>query len=111
MNEYVYKAGGTPADQVAKNFADAYDELNGSKSYVMDALDMKSTNQKRAERKLQMSADELGHAMSIIEETDGMMAEADASTKTLWMAMKDRLLGYGAWIKTLHADYKATKTA
>lgn len=107
MNDYTHKSAGTLADHVAKNYMEAYDELNGAKTYVMDAIDMKHTNQKRSEKKLQMSADELGHAVAIIEETDGMLTEAaDEATKILWAAMKDRLMGYAAWIKTLHADYK-----
>lgn len=106
MNEYMNHTSGTVAETVAKCYLEAYDELNGSKTYIMDAIDMHGTNRKRADKKQVMSADELGHASGIIEEVDGMMEQADESTRTLWEAMKNQLMGYMAWIKTLHAEYK-----
>lgn len=106
MNEYMNHAAGTLAEHVAKCYLEAYDELNGAKTYIMDALDMYGTNRKRADKKQTMSADEVGHASVIIDDVDAMMHEADESTKTLWEAMKNQLMGYMAWIKTLHAEYK-----
>lgn len=106
MNEYINHSAGTLAEHVAKCYLEAYDELNGGKTYIMDAIDMHGTNRKRADKKMQMSADELGHAAGIIEDVDGMMDGADESTKTLWEAMKNQLMGYMAWIKTLHTEYK-----
>lgn len=107
MNEYMNHTAGTVAEHVAKCYVEAYDELNGAKTYIMDALDMHGTNRKRADKKQEMSADEVEHATTIIEDVDGMMNTADESTKTLWEAMKNQLMGYMAWVKTLHAEYKA----
>lgn len=106
MNEYMNHAASTLAEHVAKCYLEAYDELNGAKTYIMDALDMHGTNRKRADKKQSMSTDEVDHATSIIEDVDSMMEDADESTKTLWEAMKNQLIGYMAWVKTLHAEYK-----
>lgn len=106
MNEYMNHSAVTLAEHVAKCYIEAYDELNGAKTYIMDALDMHGTNRKRADKKQGMSADEVGHATDIIADVDGMMDGADESVRVLWEAMKNQLMGYMAWIKTLHAEYK-----
>lgn len=106
MNEYISHTAVNLAEHVAKCYLEAYDELNGAKTYIMDAINMHKTDHKRADKSQARSYDEVTHATEIIEDADGMMEGADESTKTLWEAMKSQLMGYMAWIKTLHTQYK-----
>lgn len=106
MNEYMNHKSDTVSGHVAKSYLEAYDELNGAKTYIMEAVDMHRTDRKKADKKQSMSLDEVMHATAIIEEVDGMMDTADESTQTLWKAMKEQLMGYMGWIKQLHTEYK-----
>lgn len=113
MNEYAEHQVHNLAECVAKYYIDAYDELNGAKTYIMEALDLNRTNRKMADRRQMRSFDELNHAAGIMEDVEIRISEAEsagdataATVRTMWSAMKDRLMGYMAWIKTLHAEYK-----
>ena len=68
MNEYADHKVHNLADCVAKYYIDAYDELNGAKTYIMEALDLNRTNRKMADRRQMRSFDELNHAAGIMED-------------------------------------------
>lgn len=114
MNEYADHHTHSLADCVAKYYIDAYDELNSAKTYIMEAIDLQPTNKRMADRRQIRSSDELGHAMGIMEDVEEKIKAAEdkgdataATVRTMWAAMKDRLMGYMAWIKTVHTEYKS----
>lgn len=114
MMEYAdHKTHGL-ADCVAKYYLDAYDELNGAKGYIMEAIDLQPTNKRMADRRQIRSADEIGHAAGIMEDVEEKIKAAEEkgdetapTVRIMWKAMHDRLMGYMAWIKTLHTEYKS----
>lgn len=100
-------------DSVIENVEEAYDELDGSKKYIKQAMRSKSTDRAMADRLVTMSAEELGHADSIMEGIEAMLnkAEKDGMTcapimRKIWAVMRERMVGYKAWIMKEHDEYK-----
>lgn len=92
---------------------DIYDEYDGSKKYIMEAIKIKSTDKVRADGLVKKSADELGHGESLSADVTKMLEKAKtennpcyATLSMVWYNIKKRQDGYAAWIRTMHEQYK-----
>lgn len=90
-----------------------YDEYDGSKKYIMEAIKLKPTDKARADSLVTMSAQEKGHGDNLSASVGKMLekAKADgnpcyATLAMVWHHIKQRQDGYAAWILTMHEQYK-----
>lgn len=90
-----------------------YDEYDGSKAYIMEAIRLKDSDKPRADSRVVMSAQELTHGDTLSANVTKMMekAKADnhpcyATLAMVWHHIKKRQDGYAAWIRALHEQYK-----
>lgn len=107
MEEY------TLIDKVVENIEEAYDELDGSKKYIKQAIRSKATDRAMADRLVTMSAEELGHADSIAEGVEAMLSKAERDNiacapivRKFWAMTRERMADYKAWVLKMHDDYK-----
>lgn len=101
-------------NDIIDNMMEAYEELDGAKKYIKTAMKYRSTDRKMADRLVVMSAEELGHADSICEGIEAMLTKAEGEDddcafvlRKVWSHLKERMNGYKAWIKNMHAEYKS----
>lgn len=92
---------------------DIYDEYDGSKKYINEAIKLKTTDKVRADSLVKKSADELGHGESLSADVVKILEKAKAegnpcyaTLAMVWHHIKKRQDGYAAWIKTMHEQYK-----
>lgn len=90
-----------------------YDEYDGSKKYINEAISLKPTDKARADKLVTMSAQELCHGNELSATVDRMMekAKADgnpcyATLAMVWHHIKARQAGYAAWILSMQEQYK-----
>lgn len=90
-----------------------YDEYDGSKKYIMEAIKLKPIDKARADSLVTMSAQEKGHGDNLSASVGKMLekAKADgnpcyATLAMVWHHIKQRQDGYAAWILTMHEQYK-----
>lgn len=90
-----------------------YDELDGAKGYIKDAIRLKSADRGIADARIQMSAQEIGHADNLTASVNKMMEKMRADSNEcypvlskVWTHIHERQEGYKAWIKTMHEQYK-----
>lgn len=90
-----------------------YDEYDGSKKYINEAIAKKTTDKSRADELVAMSAQELGHGNKLTATVDKMMERAKteknpcyATLAMVWHHVKKRQAGYAAWILAMHDQYK-----
>lgn len=107
MEEY------TLIDSIIENIEEAYDELDGSKKYIKQAIRSKPTDRSMADRLVQMSAEELGHSDSIIEGVEAMLAKAEREgvacvpvLRKMHSVLRERMADYKSWILKMHDEYK-----
>lgn len=98
---------------IVDTMMEIYDEYDGSKKYINEAIALKPTDKARADKLVTMSAQELGHGNELGATVDKMMekAKADgnpcyATLAMVWHHIKKRQAGYAAWILTMHEQYK-----
>lgn len=106
-----------PAMDMASHLTDVmmkvYDELDGAKEYINAAIAHKPVNSEAAESFYVFSTQELQHGetlMKIITSSlEKMKSGGDECYDTLskvWSHMKERQIGYAAWIRQMQAQYK-----
>lgn len=100
-------------DKAIENIEEAYDELDGSKKYIKQAIRSKSTDRAMADRLVTMSTEELGHADSIAEGVEAMLTKAEKDgmscapmMRKVWAVLRERMADYKAWILKMHDEYK-----
>lgn len=91
---------------------DIYDELDGAKAYVKEAMKLKQVDKSIADNRLSMSAQELGHADNLTAAVNKMMERMKSDKHPcydvlakVWTHIHTRQDGYKAWIKTMHEQY------
>lgn len=92
---------------------EVYDEYDGSKAYIMEAIRLKDTDRPRADSRVAMSAQELAHGDTLSMSVGKLLEKAKADNNPcyatlvmVWHHIKKRQDGYAAWIRTLHEQYK-----
>ena len=92
---------------------EVYEEYDGAKKYIKEAIAMKATDKARAETLVQMSAQELGHGDLLSASVNRMLEKAKAEGNPcyavlamVWNHIRQRQAGYAAWIRTMHEQYK-----
>ena len=100
-------------NDIIDTMMEAYDELDGAKKYIKEAFRFRDENRAMAEKLVTMSAEELNHAENLCAGVEAMLAKAKADNNgcyetihKVWTHIKERMSGYKAWIKQLHAEYK-----
>lgn len=88
-----------------------YDELDGAKEYINAAISHKAVDETLANNLCNMSAQELQHAeilMNSITSTLKDMKDGACydTLSIVWEHVKERQMGYAAWIRQMHAQYK-----
>lgn len=90
-----------------------YDEYDGSKKYINEAIAMKAKDKARAESLVVMSSQEKAHGDGLAAEVEKLLmkAKADgnpcyATLAMVWHHIHKRQAGYAAWILTMHDQYK-----
>ena len=90
-----------------------YDEYDGSKKYINEAIALKPADKARADELVAMSAQELGHGNKLSANIGKMLEKAKsennpcyATLAMVWHHIKQRQDGYAAWILTMHDQYK-----
>lgn len=90
-----------------------YDEYDGAKKYINEAIKIKSKDKTRADELVQMSAQELGHGEKLTAAVGKMLEKMKTDNNPcydtlhlVWTRIKERQDGYNAWIKTMHERYK-----
>lgn len=98
---------------IVDTMMEIYDEYDGSKKYINEAIKLKSTDRARADGLVQMSAQELSHGDTLSAAVGKMLEKAKAENNPcystlamVWHHIKKRQDGYAAWIKTMHEQYK-----
>jgi hypothetical protein len=98
---------------IVDTMMEIYDEYDGSKKYINEAIAKKSTDKVRADKLVAMSAQELGHGNELSATVDKMLDKAKAegnpcyaTLAMVWHYIKARQAGYAAWILTMHDQYK-----
>ncbi len=101
-------------NDIIDSMMEVYDELDGSKGYVKDAMRLKMVDKSIADTRLSMSAQEMSHADNLTASVNKMMEKLKAEKNDcygvlskVWMHVHQRQQGYRAWIKNLHDQYKA----
>lgn len=92
---------------------EVYDEYDGSKAYIMEAIKLRDTDKARADTRVKMSAEELSHGGMLTENVGKMLEKAKAEKNPcyatlamVWHHVRKRQDGYAAWIKQMHEQYK-----
>lgn len=100
-------------NDIVDTMMDIYEELDGSKKYIMEAFKMRDQNPETTGRLVTMSADEKRHAESLSEGVTAMLKKAKESENPcyetlnkVWLHIKSRQDGYRAWIEHMHEKYK-----
>lgn len=90
-----------------------YDEYDGSKKYIKEAVAMKQSDKSRADVLANMSAQELGHGdthsanvSKLLEKAKSENNPCYATLAMVWHHIKQRQDGYAAWIRQMHEQYK-----
>lgn len=90
-----------------------YDEYDGAKKYINEAIMLKDEDKARADKFVMMSAQELGHGTELSTSVSKMLEKAKmdknpcyATLAMVWHHIKARLDGYAAWIMSMHEQYK-----
>lgn len=98
---------------IVDTMMEIYDEYDGSKKYINEAIALKPTDKPRADKLVTMSAQELGHGNELSATVDRMMEKTKAENNPcyatlamVWRHIKARQAGYAAWILTMHEQYK-----
>ena len=98
---------------IVDTMMEIYDEYDGSKKYINEAIKLKSTDKARADGLVQMSAQELSHGDNLSAAVGKTLEKAKAENNPcyatlamVWHHIKKRQDGYAAWIKTMHEQYK-----
>lgn len=90
-----------------------YDEYDGAKKYINEAIRLKPTDKARADKLVTMSAQEKGHGDDLSATVGKMLEKAKAEQHPcyavlamVWHYIKARQDGYAAWILAMHEQYK-----
>lgn len=90
-----------------------YDEYDGAKAYIVEAMKLKDSDKARADSRVTMSAQELAHGDALAATVGKLLekAKADgypcyATLAMVWHHIKKRQTEYAAWIKSMHEAYK-----
>lgn len=90
-----------------------FDEYDGAKHYIKEAIRLKMTDKTRAESNVAMSAQELSHGDThsatvgkLLEKAKADGNECYATLAMVWHHLKKRQDGYAAWIRQMHEQYK-----
>ena len=113
-HEIMNMADYTAEDELIEDMHEnIFTELDCSKKYVMDALRTKSENRTTADKELDMSAEELGHANMIKDKIEKTLEKFKEEKHQFydwfalsWYYTKHRVQGYMDWILSLHEKYK-----
>lgn len=92
---------------------DIYDEIDGGKKYIKDAMSHKSYDKQSADNLVALSAQELQHAEVLTGSVNRMMEKLKSTDNAcygimhkVWNYMHQRQADYLAWVKGLHEQYK-----
>lgn len=98
---------------IVDSIMEIYEELDGAKKYIKFAIHYKGTDKSSAENMVNLSAQELQHADVISSNVNRMMMKLKDSgnmcydvLKNVWDHLRERQMGYAAWIKQMHENYK-----
>ncbi len=90
-----------------------YDELDGAKGYIKDAIRLKNVDSSTADARVSMSMQEIEHADKLTASVNKMMEKMRADgnecyqvLSKVWSHIHERQEGYKAWIKTMHEQHK-----
>lgn len=90
-----------------------YDEYDGAKKYINEAIRLKSMDKVRADSNVTMSAQELAHGdthsatvTKLLEKAKAENNSCYATLAMVWHHLKKRQDGYAAWIRQMHEQYK-----
>lgn len=100
-------------NDIIDTMMEVYDELDGAKMYIKEAMRMKMRDRATADSRVTMSAQELGHAETLTATVNKLLDKAKADKHPcyavmamFWHHIHSRQAGYMAWIKNLHEQYK-----
>lgn len=100
-------------NDIIDSMMDVYEELDGSKKYIMEAFRFKDQQPEMASKLVTMSSEEKKHADNIAEGIDAMLDKAKREENPcydtlhkVWVHIKARQDGYRSWIEHMHEKYK-----
>lgn len=100
-------------NDIIDSMADADDELDGAKKYIMEAFRFKDQHPEMASKLVTMSAEEKKHAENIAEGIDAMLDKAKRdgnpcydTLHKVWVHTKARQDSNRSWIEHMHEKYK-----
>ena len=100
-------------DDVIDTMMEVYDELDGAKKYIKAAISHKEMDRPAADSMVLLSAQELQHADTLTTNINRMFERMKTENHEcydvlhkVWTYIRERQMGYAAWIKQMHEVYK-----
>lgn len=107
MKVYTY----SPMEEIVSSMMEIYEEIDGAKAYVKEAMMLKDVDRQIADDTLNMSAEELHHAEVLKQRVNKLFSKIEGDPcydilKKVWGYVCSRQAEYIAWVKHMHEVYK-----